>query len=80
MAVNAGEAESRIVPFLSRHSLQDLPVMIDPDRKAMAEWRVAGLPAAYVVGADHRIRYAVLGEIDWDDEDVQRRIQSLSAG
>lgn len=80
MAVNAGEAEGRIVPFLSRHGLQDLPVMIDPDRKAMAEWKVAGLPAAFVVGADRRIRYAVLGEIDWDDDDVQRRIRDLSAG
>lgn len=79
IAVNAGETEGRIVRFLSRHGLQDLPVMIDPDRKAMVEWRVAGLPSAYVVAADHRIRYAVLGEIDWDDKDVQRRVQRLSA-
>ena len=77
LAVNAGETEARISPFLRRNGMQDLPVMLDPDRKAMVEWRVTGLPTAYVVGPDRRIRYVVIGEIDWDDPGVKTRILAL---
>jgi len=77
LAVNAGETEARISPFLRRSGMEDLPVMLDPDRKAIVEWRVTGLPTAYIVGPDRRIRYVVVGEIDWDDTSVQKRILAL---
>lgn len=77
LAVNAGEAEPRIVRFLHRAGLEDLPVVLDPDRKAMAAWRVTALPSAYVVGPDRRIRYAVVGEIDWGDAGIEDRILAL---
>lgn len=77
LAVNAGEAEARILQFLQKTGLQDLPILLDPDRKAMAAWRVTALPTAYVVGSDRRIRYAVVGDIDWNDMMVQDRILAL---
>jgi thiol-disulfide isomerase/thioredoxin len=78
LAVNAGEDEVRIVRFLQQNTgLQDLPVLLDTDRKAMAAWRVTALPTAYVVGPDRRIRYAVVGDIDWNDAMVRDRILAL---
>ncbi len=77
LAINAGENESRIIPFLQQVGVENLPVPIDPARKAMVAWRVTALPAAYIVGPDRRIRYSVLGEIDWESDSVQRRILAL---
>jgi len=76
-AVNAGEPEARITPFVDKIGLQTLPIVIDPTRRAMVDWRVTGLPSAYIVGPDRRIKFLVLGEIDWESDAVRDRITAL---
>lgn len=67
LTVNVGEGEARIQEFLDKTALQ-LTVLRDHSSVAMKAWRARALPASYVVGADGRVRYSHLGELNWDDE------------
>ncbi len=64
LAVNSGESDIRAGDFLKRSSL-DLTVLLDPGQDASRAWRVRVLPASFLVGSDGRVRYGVIGEIDW---------------
>ena len=76
LAVNLDEPETRIRKFLSETSLH-LTVLLDPGRQAAKAWNARILPASFVVGPEGAIRYSVIGEIDWNDERVARRISEL---
>jgi cytochrome c biogenesis protein CcmG, thiol:disulfide interchange protein DsbE len=64
LAVNYGESDIRAGDFLKR-SFLDLTVLLDPGQDASRAWRVRVLPASFLLGADGRVRYGVIGEIDW---------------
>lgn len=64
LAVNYGEWDIRASEFLKRSTL-DLTVLLDPSQDTARAWRVRLLPASFMVGPDGRVRYAVIGEIDW---------------
>jgi peroxiredoxin len=76
LAVNVGEPESRIGRFIGEVPL-DFPVLLDQDTAVAKAWQARILPASFVVGPDGRIRYSVLGEIDWTDARVRKAIDAL---
>ena len=76
LAVNLDEPESRIRKFLAQMKL-DFPVLLDPERKTARAWQARILPASFVVGADGKIRYSLVGEINWDHEHIVARISEL---
>ena len=76
LAVNLDEPATRIRKFLSQTSLH-LTVLLDPGRQAARAWNARILPASFVIGPDGVIRYSVIGEIDWGDEQVVRRVSAL---
>jgi peroxiredoxin len=76
LAVNLDEPESRIRKFLTEVKV-DFPVLLDPERKVAKAWDARILPASFVVGADGRIRYSLVGEINWGHDVVVSRIAEL---
>ena len=76
LGVNLDEPESRIEKFMSEVRL-DFPILLDPGRRAAKAWNARILPASYIVGADGRVRYTVIGEINWDHEHMVARIAEL---
>ena len=76
LAVNLDEPEARIRSFLSQVKV-DFTVLLDPGRKAARSWNARILPASFLIGPDGRIRYSVVGEIDWDHARVVSRIAEL---
>ena len=76
LAVNLDEPESRIRNFLAKVSV-DFPILLDPEKKASRAWNARILPASYIVGADGKIRYSLVGELEWDDEQVVARLSEL---
>ena len=78
LAVNLDEPESRIRKFLSQMKVKlDFPVLLDPEREVARAWGARILPASYVIGADGKIRYSLVGELDWGHEQVVSRISEL---
>ena len=76
LAVNLDEPEARIRTFLSRMKV-DFTILLDPERKAAKAWDARILPASFVAGPDGRVRYSLVGEINWDHEQVVSRIAEL---
>jgi thiol-disulfide isomerase/thioredoxin len=76
LAVNLGESEARIGRFTQTVPLR-FPVLLDRDMAVAKAWRARILPASYLIGPDGRIRYSVLGEIDWSGEAARRAVGAL---
>ena len=76
LAVNLAESEARIRSFIERVPM-NFPVLLDRDTAAAKAWQARILPASYLIGPDGRIRYSVLGEIDWADERARRAVAGL---
>ena len=45
--------------------------------KAITAWRVRTLPASFLVGPDGRVRFTVVGELDWNADDTVARVRQL---
>lgn len=76
LAVNLDEPESRIRKFLTQMKL-DFPILLDPGRNVAKGWNARILPATFVVGPDGKVRYSLVGEIDWANEHIVARISEL---
>jgi peroxiredoxin len=76
LAVNLDEPESRIRNFLAQVKV-DFTVLLDPERQVAKAWQARVLPASFVIGPDGRIRYSLVGEINWDHDLVVSRIAEL---
>jgi len=76
LGVNYGESRSRIDSFVGSMSLT-FPILRDPRHEAVTAWRVHTLPASFLVGPDGRVRYWVVGELDWAADDVVARVRQL---
>jgi cytochrome c biogenesis protein CcmG, thiol:disulfide interchange protein DsbE len=64
LAVNHGESRPKVAEFTRRLTL-GLRVLLDPNMDAPRAWRVRVLPASFLVDASGRVRYSVVGEMDW---------------
>lgn len=76
LAVNHGESGARVADFAKRLAL-DFPMLLDPDQDAPRAWRVRVLPASFVVDREGRVRYRVVGEIDWMSREIVEAVTRL---
>jgi peroxiredoxin len=76
LAVNLAEPDARVQAFLARVPL-GFPVLMDRDAAAAKAWKARMLPATFIVGADGRVRYSYIGELDWSREPVRKQIAEL---
>ena len=79
LAVNVDEPEARVRNFLNQSRL-DLTVLLDPNKSVTRAWGARVLPVTFIVGPDGRLRYRVVGEMDWDNEQAVSLISELIAG
>ena len=76
LLVNYGEARARVANFVKREAL-GFPILLDPNQNAPWAWRVRVLPSSFLVDADGRVRYGVIGEIDWANVETATIVQEL---
>jgi peroxiredoxin len=79
LAVNVDEPDARVRQFVKKTGL-DLPIAMDPNKTVTTSWGVRYLPVSFIVGPDGRIRYRVVGDIDWDNDTVVGVISQLLGG
>jgi len=68
--------DGEVTDFLKRLGV-DFRVLLDPGQRAARAWRVRLLPVSFLVGADGRVRYSVIGEFDWASDDAAETVRSL---
>lgn len=76
LAVNVSEPVHRVRRFFGQLEL-DLPVLRDPNGRTFARWGGRLYPTTFLVDREGRIRYRVLGPVDWDAEDARAVVFSL---
>lgn len=76
LLVNYGEARARVADFVKREAI-GFPILLDPNQDAPRAWRVRVLPSSFLIAPDGRVRYSVIGEIDWGHDDVVDVVQGL---
>ncbi|HZP92475.1 MAG TPA: TlpA disulfide reductase family protein [Burkholderiales bacterium] len=76
IAVNFGESENTVRPFLRKLGLK-FPVLLDKDMSASSLWVDKGLPTTFVIDPRQKIRYQVLGDLQWDAPEIETRIREL---
>ena len=62
--------------FVKRESIRPT-ILLDPNQDAPRAWRVRVLPSSFLVGPDSRVRYSVIGEIDWASDDAIEVVREL---
>ena len=76
LLVNYGEARARVADYVKREPVEGT-ILLDPNQDAPRAWRVRVLPSSFLIGSDGRVRYSVIGEIDWASQDAIDVVQEL---
>jgi thiol-disulfide isomerase/thioredoxin len=78
LAVDVAEVEPRIRRFLETHPLS-FPILLDRERAAARAFAVDALPSTIILDEALMPRFAATGDVDWDQADVTRLLETLLA-
>ncbi|MEE4237945.1 MAG: TlpA disulfide reductase family protein [Anderseniella sp.] len=76
LAVNVGEDARRVRETLRRLDYRGM-ALLDRESAAFDAWGIDVLPTSFVVDRQRRIRLRGVGELDWDDKEVDRAIEEI---
>ena len=76
LAVNYGEGPARVSEFLKNVPVR-FTLLLDRDTSAATAWKVSVLPTTLVIDPEQRIRYSVIGDLEWDSPAVESKIRKL---
>jgi len=76
LAVDYGEGAPRVNDFLKKVPVR-FTVLLDRDTSAATSWKVKVLPTTLVLDSEQRIRYSVVGDLEWDSPAVEGAIRKL---
>lgn len=79
LAVDMAESETDVRQFLKdmKHSKIDFSILMDKDGKSIKDWKVFVFPTSYVLDAEGKLRYSLLGSTEWDEFDTLKKIEAL---
>lgn len=76
LAVNMGESEKEVRDFLARVKT-DFTILMDPEGRALAAWKVFVAPSTFLVDPKGNIRYTLQGGAEWDAPEYVAKISEL---
>ena len=76
LAINMAESDAEVRAFINRTKV-DFPILMDRDGAMLKRWKVLVFPTSFVIDPAGRIRYAALGELEWDSPEVLQKITEL---
>jgi thiol-disulfide isomerase/thioredoxin len=79
LAVNVDEPDARVRRFVEETRF-NLPVVLDMNKTVTRAWKVRVMPTSYIVDTEGKLRYRVVGDIDWSTDTVIGTITQLLGG
>ncbi|OGI40636.1 MAG: hypothetical protein A2V91_03545 [Candidatus Muproteobacteria bacterium RBG_16_64_10] len=79
LAVSQDRVSARSVQAYVDELKLSFPVWHDRDGLIGRQYSIPGVPASYLIGADGRIAYRVLGEYDWYGTEARAVVETLLA-
>jgi thiol-disulfide isomerase/thioredoxin len=77
VAINVGEDEAQIFPFLADYPVE-FPILLDRGGTIIDRWPVKGLPTTFIVDTQGNLVYRAIGARAWDDANIVDRILKLT--
>ena len=77
LAVNMGETDDEVKTFVNQVK-PAFTILMDPEGKSIADWRVFAAPSNFIVGPDGKVRYTLFGGVEWDSEELIAKLQALA--
>lgn len=79
LAVDMAEPEADVRQFLRdmKDAKLDFTILMDKDGRALKDWKVFVFPTSYVLDAEGKLRYSLLGSTEWDEFDTLKKIEAL---
>ena len=76
VSVDRGAPRSLLDPYL-KHLQLTFPILLDPDLKTSAAWRVTGLPATFIVKPGGEVAGMAVGAREWDSAEMRALLETL---
>lgn len=76
LTINVGETKNRVRKFSKAIKL-DLPVLLDSSSKTYNNWNITILPTSFIIDSDGQIRYRILGDPGWENEEILNLINNM---
>ena len=76
LAINISEQQNRIQKFLKSMHI-NFWVLLDRDGSTFEAWQGQVLPTSFLLDPEGRIRYRVVGPIDWATNEVLTTINKI---
>lgn len=78
LAVDMAEEPSDVKAFLKKHRIKiDFPLLLDPDGEVVEQWMISAVPTTFILDPEGKIRYALYGGLEWDNEEVIATLNGL---
>ena len=78
IGINVRETATRVRRYVESTGL-GFPVVLDPQAEMAKRYGVTAFPTTLLIAPDGRVRWRVLGEVDWSGAEAGRWIAELSA-
>lgn len=76
LAVDVAEPRHRVIKFIKLLKLE-LTVLLDQDSSVFSDWGGRVFPTSYLIDGTGRVRYQVLGPLEWDGAEAVAVIDDL---
>jgi peroxiredoxin len=77
LGVNYHESPQKVRDFQARHSIR-FTLLRDPWHQASSDWAVRTLPTTFIIDSTGKLRYTVVGEVDWTSPYVARQLAKIN--
>jgi thiol-disulfide isomerase/thioredoxin len=77
VTVNMGETRDEVADFIKQVPV-DFPVLLDSDGSTVGKWKVFAAPANFILDKKGNIIFTLFGAIDWDSDDMVKKLTLLT--
>ena len=79
ISVDRGALRTIVAPYVTHHRLT-FPILLDPDMKVAAAWRVAALPVTFIVKPGGDVVGMATGAREWNSREMKALLEPLLPG
>jgi len=76
LAVDMAEELDEVKDFVEKVK-PEFTILIDGDGSVLQRWKVFAVPSSFVIGVDGEIKYTLYGGVEWDSDEIIKKITSL---
>ena len=78
LAIDMAEEKADVEAFFEKHKIKvDFSILIDPEGEVVEQWMISAVPTTFILDPAGKIRYALYGGLEWDNDEVIGTLNGL---